>query len=183
MRLRCVYIRDIGNGIWKHEGLVNFLGCEMEGCGMPGEYADMQNESQPNYCQQHAFQIIKFRSKKYDASAEMRDENNTEMNGMTAMEGKQIGLVVSLKQGVKETNYADSIGRLLPKKGQNGQVIKTKNGEPVMQLALDLTNLRAMIDKHALKAVDKRSGHDIIWCTGFVSEIRTKGSGAGSSGF
>jgi len=98
--------------------------------------------------------------------------DNMEMNGMN--EKQQVGLVVSLPQGVKEENFGDSIGRLLPKKGKDGGIIKTKNGEPVLSLALDLTNLRAMIEKHKLKATDKRSGHDIVWVTGFVSEIRRK---------
>lgn len=113
----------------------------------------------------------------------LQDKQRMEMNGMTNNENNQISLVVSLPQGVKEDNFGDSIGRLLPKKGKTGGVIKTKNGEPVLSLALDLTNLKNMIEKHKLKSKDKRSGHEIVWVTGFVSPIKKAGAKNESSSF
>ncbi len=166
-----ILMKEIAPGLWENDR----PDIKCDECGLfPMKYQyNKADGTDLCLCANHGMQVLKNinRYGDHNSTSVMLENQNTERNGNM---GKQIGLVVSLPKGVKETNFADSIGRLLPKKGQSGSVITTKNGEPVYQLALDLTNLKAMIEKHKLKAVDKRSGHDIVWVTGFVRDVVVK---------
>lgn len=92
----------------------------------------------------------------------------------------KFSVVVSLPKGVTETNFADNVGMITPKKRQDGSVVTMKSGKGVYTMALNLTKLRSMIDKHKLVKKDKRSNDDVVWLTVFERDAASKANASGA---
>jgi hypothetical protein len=87
-------------------------------------------------------------------------------------------MAVSLPKGIQEQNFASLVGTVRRKKFKDsGKEIVTKTGKEVYSMALDLTKLKAMINKYpSIVAKDKKSGNDIVWLTGFAGVSAPKQS-------
>lgn len=82
----------------------------------------------------------------------------------------KITVAVSLPQGVTEPNFGAILGTFRRKKFKDsGKEITSKSGKEIYSMPLDITKLKAMMNKYPnIVAKDKNTKNDIVWITGFL---------------